>query len=190
MSAKVSSGNSIGTTNGNTTTSSSSSTMFSAAKYKPSNSSPLTQKIGHGSGKPQQSSFDALDLNTSGGSGSSTTPGARGTPTTGVAGGDQRPTSAPNGIGRDDTLSLVEQRLRIVKRGRSTQQRGSTSSEGGENGGQPARQFPAGQKPPCDMYPAFNVVSKEGHSKQEREALEALCAEVIDGSSFPDVIAL
>jgi hypothetical protein len=175
------------------------STMFAAAKYKPSNNSPVTTNSGSSSGSRVGTPGSALGQSSqSSGSTTSGDNGARpvsagslnlsGQGATGN-GSSQNPTAKEKDRGED--LSSVEQRLRIVKRGRSGSRDGEVTVLGSFPPPPPSASTSADRtpvpavKPPCHAYPVF---SNSTLTATEKEALQTLIIDVVDGTSFPDAI--
>lgn len=148
--------------------------MFSASKFKRS-----TPRTGFGdlnvSGESttSQSLVKTVGAGSSGGSGGSGSSG--GASSSSGGGGGHRPNSAPTITDQagQETISLVEQRLRIVKRHRATKDDTTVSA----------------QVPPCRDFPAFDA-EKKALSRAEQQALMSLVVEVADSVVFPDVIEL
>ena len=80
-----------------------------------------------------------------------------------------RPSSAP-AASTQETLSLVEQRLRIVKRNRTRNVEETA--------------IISGTAPPVCGYPVFDLTRP---SKSEQQAVEVVVREVLDCILFPDV---
>lgn len=115
-----------------------------------------------------------FDVGIGGISGTELSPGLKVQPVSTVNSTTLRPNSAPTTSGQE-TLSLVEQRLRIVKRGRAKTDDSVTAI--------------TGVPPPCSFYPVHDT-SKKQLSSTDEAALQTLITEIVDSAMFPDVIVL